>query len=436
MVIDSGATSNFVRKEENLPKTGPSTKVVRMPDGRCTKASATMELPYPTLNAPARKAHVLPALNKNSLLSVPTLADAGYTTIFHPHQKGVDVYNGEDVTIQAHTPPVLQGCREMSGLWTVKAKYKQEKEQANTVYDLPSIPKAIRFLHAAAGFPVKDTWLKAIKNGHYDTWPGLTPEAVAKHCPDAIETQKGHMKKQRQNVRSTRMHVHNNDETRSVPCAKRQDVYIKIFNARDTIHTDQTGNLPVTSSRGNKLIMVLVNVDGNYIDAEPLKDHTEASLIKAYQALWSRLTASKVITPKMHVLDNEASTAFKTAIKANCDLQLVPPDTHRRNLAERAIQTFKCHFIAILPGVDEFFPMQLWDRLLPQAVLTLNLLRRANAKPSISAYEYVNGKFDYNKMPLAPMGCAVQIYESPNNRHTWAPHAVDGWYLKTSPEHY
>ncbi len=82
------------------------------------------------------------------------------------------------------------------------------------------------------------------------------------------------------------------------------------------------------------------------------------------------------------------------------------------------------------------FPCKLWDRLIPQAVLTLNLLRRANANPSISAYEYVNGEFDYNKMPLAPMGCAVQIYESPNNRHTWAPHSTDGWYLRTSAEHY
>ena len=80
--------------------------------------------------------------------------------------------------------------------------------------------------------------------------------------------------------------------------------------------------------------------------------------------------------------------------------------------------------------------MQLWDRLVPQAVLTLNLLRKANANPSISAYEFVHGKFDYNKMPLAPMGCAAQVYESPHNRKSWAPHSVDGWYLRTSSEHY
>jgi hypothetical protein len=82
-------------------------------------------------------------------------------------------------------------------------------------------------------------------------------------------------------------------------------------------------------------------------------------------------------------------------------------------LAEQAIQTFKSHFIAILLGVDELFPMPLWDRLLPQAVLTLNLLRQANADPKILAYKFVHGKFDYNKMLLAPLGCAVQVHEHP-----------------------
>ncbi len=168
------------------------------------------------------------------------------------------------------------------------------------------------------------------------------------------------MKKKRQNVRSTKVKVIDETET-STAQLKKNDVYIKIFNARDTIHTDQTGNLPVTSSRGNKLVMVLVNVDGNYIDAEPVKDHSDASLIKPYTVLWNRLTARKTVAPTLHMLDNEASAAFKAAIKANCDLQLVLPDTHRRNLAERAIQTFKNHFISILAGVDKLFPMQLWD---------------------------------------------------------------------------
>ena len=88
MVVDSGATSHFMRLEENLPVHGPSHKIVSLPDGSRIKASHTTELPFPALSEPARHAHVLPNLTTNSLISVPKLADAGYTTVFHPHGGG------------------------------------------------------------------------------------------------------------------------------------------------------------------------------------------------------------------------------------------------------------------------------------------------------------------------------------------------------------
>ena len=256
-----------------------------------------------------------------------------------------------------------------------------------------------------------------------------------KHFPDSDETQQGHMKKQRQGVRSTKQNV--DEEQRSTTNTKKMhDVYIKIHNLTETMHTDQTGRFPATSSRGNQYIMVLVEVDGNYIDTEPTKNRTEGSITKAYLTLWARLTASGTVKPRTHLLDNEASAAFKAEIRKNCALKLIPPDNHWRNLAERAIQTFKSHFKAILAGVADNFPMNLWDRLLPQTVLTLNLLRQSNIAPTVSAYQYVNGAFDYNKMPLAPMGCAVQVHENSKRRGTWAANSTDGWYLRTSPEHY
>jgi hypothetical protein len=80
--------------------------------------------------------------------------------------------------------------------------------------------------------------------------------------------------------------------------------------------------------------------------------------------------------------------------------------------------------------------MQLWDRLLPQTILTLNFLCQSNAVPTISVHQNVHGNFDYNKMTLAPIGCAVQLHESSKRRGTWLANSIDGWYLQTSPEHY
>ncbi len=117
-------------------------------------------------------------------------------------------------------------------------------------------------------------------------------------------------------------------------------------------------------------------------------------------------------------MDNEASAELKAEIKKNCTIQLVPPDNYRQNFAERAIQTFKRHFKLVLSGVDDSFSMHLWNKLLPQTILTLNLLQQSNAAPTVSAYQYVHGSFDYNKTPLAPLGCAVQLFESSTRQGT------------------
>jgi hypothetical protein len=86
--------------------------------------------------------------------------------------------------------------------------------------------------------------------------------------------------------------------------------------------------------------MVLYEIDGNYINAEPMQDSQESSPIKAYNTLWTLVTKSGKVKPMVHILDNKALELFKEEIKKNCDLQLVPPDTHCQNLAERAIQMF------------------------------------------------------------------------------------------------
>ncbi len=95
-------------------------------------------------------------------------------------------------------PPVIQGCKKKGeNLWTVSATTTDnEYERIANMYDLPSVNQTIKYLHAAAGYPVIDTWIKAINAGNYTTWPGLTATAVRKHYPESHETQKGHMKHQ------------------------------------------------------------------------------------------------------------------------------------------------------------------------------------------------------------------------------------------------
>ena len=188
------------------------------------------------------------------------------------------------VSITTTEPPVLQGCKKKGAtLWTISADDDTKKERVNKVYDLPSINQTIRYLHAAAGFPTEATWLKAIKAGNFNTWPTLNTSTVRRHFPESDETQQGHMKRQRQGVRSTRVREDTHINVPAIP--KANDVYIKVHNATDTMHTDQTGRFPATSSKGHQYIMVLVEVDGNFIDAEPMKNRSEGSMMKAYKTL-------------------------------------------------------------------------------------------------------------------------------------------------------
>jgi hypothetical protein len=71
--------------------------------------------------------------------------------------------------------------------------------------------------------------------------------------------------------------------------------------------------------------------------------------------------------------------------------QLVPPHDHQRNKAEKVIQTFKDHIIAILCGANTSFPLNLWDLLLSQAEHTLNMLRPSQMTPTVSAYAFPFG---------------------------------------------
>ena len=456
ITYDSGADGHYLRegdrKQLGLPILRKSAKKVGVANGGTSKGSFVTALPFPQLSTTAAEADTFDDF-PTSLMSVGKTADDGNVSIFT--KDGVSVYKEEDVLITCKGEAILIGKRDERGRYRIpleqtrgnmqprrpSKKAKKFLRQANSVYDLPSTEEAIKWMHAVCGYPVKSTWIKAIKAGNYVGWPMLTERNVTKYYPETKETPKGHMNQTRKNVRSTKIKVKRapmkEADTRTMKGRKVKDVYTKVYDVRNTVFSDQTGQFPTRSQRGNKYIMVMVEIDSNAILVEPIKSRKDAELTRAYRALMLRLKLAG-IEPKKHILDNEVSDAMKTMIKDEykMELELVPPGCHRRNAAEVAIRNFKAHFLSILAGTDDDFPPSLWDRLLPQAEITINLLRQSNATPKVSAYAHMSGPFDYNKMPLAPMGCAVQVHEKTDKRGTWAYHSVDGWYIDTSAEHY
>jgi hypothetical protein len=179
------------------------------------------------------------------------------------------------------------------------------------------------YYQAAAGFPPKETFLGTVQSGNYATWPGLTSQLINKHFPNSNETQKGHMKGQRQGVRSTKQkaldyilakeqQIKIKPGTENPPQShikRHDDMFIKIVDLADTIHSNHTRAFPFTSQCCNRYIMVAIHIDTNSIFCKPMKNKTEGKMIVAYQRIVNRMQMAN-LGLKHHRLDNEASTAF------------------------------------------------------------------------------------------------------------------------------
>ena len=121
-------------------------------------------------------------------------------------------------------------------------------------------PELAKYYHAACFSPVKSTWLKAIKQGFFKSWPGLTEELITKHLPASMNTSLGHMHQTRQGLRSTKTKI--SDDNQLVPdvTTRTNLVYATILDPTDptgNIYTDLCGRFPILSSQGNKYIFVL-----------------------------------------------------------------------------------------------------------------------------------------------------------------------------------
>ena len=182
----------------------------------------------------------------------------------------------------------------------------------------------------------------------------------------------------RQNTRSTKNNTEQPEPKNPDGTNKTHEVFTTVVDLHDETNkmfSDLTGKFPQFSSRGYQYIVVLYHYDSNAILIEPVKDRKGPVIFQAHKKLFDRLRKSGC-PPKLHKMDNEAPKDLKRYMDdTNIDYQLVPPHIHRRNAAERAIRTFKNHFIAGLCSLDPNFPMHLWDLLLPQAELTRNLLQ-------------------------------------------------------------
>ncbi|KAL7524003.1 hypothetical protein ACHAXR_000396, partial [Thalassiosira sp. AJA248-18] len=64
------------------------------------------------------------------------------------------------------------------------------------------------------------------------------------------------------------------------------------------------------------------------------------------------------------------------------------------------------------------------------------MLRTSRRNSKISAYEEMEGNFEYNKTPMAPFGTKAIAYLTLDERALWQMHGYDAYYVGPAKNHY
>jgi hypothetical protein len=188
-IADSGATSHVGTTKDSskhafIPTGKPSTKVFQLPDGKRTPASDIQQLHH-NVRQLAKDVHIVTTIASNSLLSTAKFTAAGYITVFDG--KEVNIYDANNTKVSVTREALLQGWFDKTAnLWRVPllpivlnettdtvlvsktpTEYLPDRpppiDAVHNVYELKTQPELICYLHAAAGFPTKPTWLAVKK---------------------------------------------------------------------------------------------------------------------------------------------------------------------------------------------------------------------------------------------------------------------------------
>jgi hypothetical protein len=253
---------------------------------------------------------------------------------------------------------------------------------------------SIKFAHQSMCSPTISTLLKAIRRGYLDGGPNLSAKGVTRYFDPSPATAKGHMKRPHQGIRSTTAHQphpppsgRQGPTVHAAPIADDDSWIDNIFEppvqARPFNHgpavlveddnssvgnifcfaafadkrtgllyNDLTGSFPYMSLEGNVCYLIVYNYESNAILGLPISGFNDNTVFAAYKTQFEFLE-SKGYKIKLNVMDNQFTKQIKKFLTDNdCELMLVEPHNHRVNAAERAIQTFKDHFISALATTD------------------------------------------------------------------------------------
>ena len=124
---------------------------------------------------------------------------------------------------------------------------KQDTLAAYSADDPPIFMAIIRYFHAAAGYPVRSTWLKYIGAGNYALWPGLTLTNATNYYPSSEATNMVHLVQKHRVEKSTKPKPPQPSATEEpMPHLQSNELFLQV-KPISKLYNDDTGCFPIRS---------------------------------------------------------------------------------------------------------------------------------------------------------------------------------------------
>ena len=404
-----------------------------------------------------------------TILSVSKITDTGSVAVFDKDK--VRIYDSRGFNVNTHANIFAEGTRDKDGLYRINADNESDiasfiedaekcfkMKSMNSYYSntkLDSDAEIARFFHATFGYPTISTMHAALKR--HLVIPGLDHKIFIDNAPRSIFTARGHLhnlpqgtnstKPKRSLVSPTQKEVDaisaKYDMPRILSPGYRMDLdpssdlaqtawYVKLSQR---LTMDGTGNMTVPAFNGDTQILIVFHAATNFIRTLAFKSKAEVHSLLI--ELWKEAKGLGHTISEIR-MDNELPESTSEYFKSQqvaVQRVGVGRELHRANSAERAIQTYKDHFMSTIAARDPQCPLQYWTEAVPFCERTLNLMRPG--PDNISAFQaYWGYKYDFNAHPIAPWGTRVETYTPRELRTTFESRSEAAWYMGPSKAHH
>ena len=157
--------------------------------------------------------------------------------------------------------------------------------------------------------------------------------------------------------------------------------------------------------------------DPNYIKGVSLKIRKKEELLRAYQEVYT-FCKTEDLNPDYTRWTMKHQNMLKISLQyRTVNSSTPPPDSHRTNPAERALQTYKSCVKSTMASLPPTFPIAYWCRLLSQIDFSVKIVRKCRQNPLLSAWASMEGEFHLNTTPITPPSSEMLLHKNPNRRY-------------------